>query len=178
MRYLRRFNENISIFNVEDWKKYLPDSVDIITNSGKWSLKKSDVNLVSDVLQVSYYHNTPNEYIDGGVNYDGEPDYLEFDIHIFKNNNGHDANSNVLKFNVNITYGDAMVSEFSIESPNNVKVIHYTGKGSLYDPDTFFGFSDDSLNELVNFFNRFGFKLSTDQFKFIDKENDEYQNKS
>ena len=175
MKHLRNFYENISIFNVDIWKKYLPNTLTIVTNSGKWSLKKSDVVLLSDILQISYYHNTPNEYYDGGVNYDGEPDYLCFDVHIFKENNGSNANSNDLKLNVNITYGDAMVSEFSIKG-NTINVIHYTGKGSLYDPDTFFGFDDISLEGLVDFFNRFGFSLEIAQFSFIDKENDTYTN--
>lgn len=173
MRHLRSFYESTSIFDVEVWKKYLPSSLDIVTDNGKWSLKKSDVVLLSDILQISYYHNTPEEYYDGGVNYDGEPDYLCFDIHIFKDNDGSNANSNNLKLNVNITYGDAMVSEFSIKD-NKVSVIHYTGKGSLYDPNTFFGFDDKSLNNLVSFFNRFGFTLKVNQFSFIDNENDSY----
>ncbi len=178
MKYLRSFNENTSIFNVDVWKKYLPSDIEIVTNSGEWKLKKSDVNLLNeDDLQISYYHNTPKEYIDGDVNHDGEPDYLEFDIHIVKKNDGYSANSNILKLDIDITYGDAMKSEFSITTPNKVDVIHYTGKGSMHDPNSFFGFTDKSLNDLVIFFNRFGFKLTTKDFLFIDKKNDEYKNK-
>lgn len=176
MKYLKRFNESTSIFDVSIWKKNLPNELEILTNSGSWVLKKSDVNLLNENnIQISYYHNTPKEYIDGGVNHDGEPDYLEFDIHIVKENNGYFANSNILKLDIDITYGDAMMSEFSITTPNKVDVIHYTGKGSLYDPESFFGFSDKSLSDLISFFNRFGFKLTEKDLLFIDKTNDEYK---
>jgi hypothetical protein len=166
MKYIKRFNENTSIFNVDIWKSYLPNELEIVTNSGSMILKKSDVNLLNQSdIQISYHQNTSTEN-------NGEPDYLEFDIHIVKENSGYAANSKNLKFDVDITYGDSMVSEFSIELPNKVSVIHYTGKGSLYDPDSFFGFSDKSLNELVNFFNRFGFKISSNDLSFIDEKNE------
>jgi hypothetical protein len=165
MKYLKRFNENISIFNFDIWKSYLPNDLEIITNSGNWILKKSDVNLLNqNDIQISYHQNAPQN--------SGEPNYLEFDIHIVKENSGYVSNSKNLKFDVDITYGDTMVSEFSIELPNKVSVIHYTGKCSLYDPDSFFGFSNKSLNELVNFFNRFGFKISSNDLSFIDEKNE------
>lgn len=165
MKYLKKFFEhNVSIFN-QDWKEFLPEELEVITDNGSFKLKKKDLILNNDLAQITYYQNVF-----------GEPDYLCFDICMVKNNSGHDSNPDSLKLNIDITYGDAMVSEFTIEAPNNVNVIHYTGKGSKLDSDTFFGFSDKSLTDLVNFFNRFGYKLSNDNFLFIDKENDDYNN--
>lgn len=50
---------------------------------------------------------------------DGEPDTLEFDMHFVKNQDG------TLKILVDITYGDSMVSEFSVQQPNKVDVMEY-----------------------------------------------------
>ena len=96
--------------------------------------------------------------------------FLEFDIHTSRNERG-------IKLNVDITYGDSMASEFSIESPNKINVIHYTGINSKYDPKTYFGFTDETINDLVNLFNSFNqdFKLTSDDFKFIDKDPDSYK---
>lgn len=103
-----------------------------------------------------------------------EPDTLEFDIHMVKTNDGTEANPDNLKLNVNITYGDNHVSKFTISKPGEVEVVHYSGFGSKYDEETEFGFEDDSLKELITFFNRFGFKLDTKDFTFIDKYKDSY----
>ena len=124
--------------------------------------------LNGDLIQMAYYQNTPEE--SGDVLSDGEPDYLEFDIHIDKNERG-------IKLLVDITYGDSMVCEFSIEAPNKINVIHYTGINSKYDPDTHFGFTDETINDLVKLFNSFnhGLKLTSDDFNFIDKDLDSYK---
>ena len=176
MKYLKRFFEHKIPYFSQEWKKLLPNSLEIMTDNGTYKLVKKDLMINGDLIQFDYYHNTPEEN-NGDVLVDGEPDFLEFDIHLMKKNNGMDSNPDTLRLNVNITYGDAMVSEFSIEMPNKVDVIHYTGKGSKHDPDTFFGFTDKSLEDIVNFFNSFGFKLSKQDFTFIDESNDEYQNK-
>jgi predicted Zn-ribbon and HTH transcriptional regulator len=168
----RIVSESISIFS-QDWKKYLPEEISIITDNGEFTLSKKDLMINGDLLQFSYYHNT-TESEDGDVLADGEPDYLAFDIHVMKKNDGTYANPDTLRLDVDITYGDAMVSEFSIEKPNKVDVIHYTGKGSMHDSDSFFGFTDKSLLDITNFFNTFGYNLTTKDFLFIDKTNDEY----
>lgn len=175
MKHLKRFFEHgISYFD-QNIKRVIPNKLEIVTDNGNYSLTRCDLMLNGDLIEIVYYHNTPSKN-NGDVLVDGEPDYLDFDIHVMKKNNGMESNPDTLRLDVDITYGDAMVSEFSIEMPNKVDVIHYTGKGSKYDPDTFFGFTDESLDSLVSFFNSFGFKLSKEDFKFIDKENDEYQN--
>jgi hypothetical protein len=68
-----------------------------------------------------------------------------------------------------------MAYEFTIEKPNVVKVHHYTGKNSIYDTETFWGFKKDSLTSLVSFFNSFGYETNLDDFKFIDDIPDSYQ---
>jgi hypothetical protein len=128
--------------------------------------------LNGDIIQITWYQNTfkvPND-----VNDDGEPDYIEFDIHMVKTNDGTFVNPDNLELNIYITYGDSMVSEFTISKPGDIKVINYTGYGSKYDKETEFGFEDETIKELVEFFNRFGFKLDSKDFTFIDKYKDSY----
>jgi hypothetical protein len=93
-----------------------------------------------------------------------------FDIHLVKDNDGFEANPDTLRLNVDITYGNRMCSEFIIEKPNKVNIILYDGKGSKYDSDNSFGFTDESLNHLVKFFNSFGYELTIGDLYFLDKE--------
>ncbi len=168
MKHLIKYNEsdNISIFS-QDVKKVIPKELKIVTSNGDFILKNTDLMINGDLVQIVYYHNTPSK--SGDPLSDGEPDYLEFDLHFNKNVNG-------IKILVDITYGDAMVSEFSIEVPNKVNIIHYTGIRSKYDPETIFSFSDESIHNLVEFFNSFshGIKLTTNDLNFLDKDNDSY----
>ena len=186
MKYLRKFNESdesYSYFDSNGWKKFLPKKLSLVTNNGNWELEipsdsnnlghATNVTNLMNCIQINYYQNTPKKQ-NGDVNRDGEPDQLEFDITIVKNNDGSKANPDTLKLNVDITYGDAMACEFIIEKPNKVSIIHYTGFGSKYDSETFFGFEDESLKDLVKFFNSWGFELTTDDFTFIDKYPDSY----
>jgi len=78
--------------------------------------------------------------------------------------------------NVDITYGDTMVSEFTIDSPNRVTPFHYTSVDSLLDSETKFSFSDESIKDLVEFFNRFSddFKLTPKYFVFLDSDDDSF----
>ena len=186
MRHLRKFNESesesVSIFD-SNWTKLLPKELTIITENGEYTLKVKGLdtehgypgiyNLMNSVSFI-YSHNTVEER-DGDVNADGEPDNLQFDISIVKDNKGDEGNpSESLRLNIDLTYGDAMICEFTIDYPNKVNVHHYTGKNSLHDSETYFGFSDKSLKELVEFFNRFGFTTTPEDFKFLDKEDDSY----
>jgi GMP synthase-like glutamine amidotransferase len=186
MKYLKRFNESeesYSVFDSQGWKKFLPKELSIVTQNGTWKLEipqeeygmshATNVTNLMNCLQINYVQNTPSRE-DGDVTRDSEPDQLEFDITIVKDNDGSDANPDTLKLNVDVTYGDAMVSEFTIEKPNKVTVLHYTGFGSQYDPNSFFGFEDESLEELVKFFNSWGYELSKKDFTFIDKYPDSY----
>ena len=169
MRHLKPFNRSrhVSIFN-QEVKNFFPDKIYLVTTQGDWVLDKKDLMLNGDLIQMSYYHNPSEKSND--VLSDGDPAYLEFDIHFNKNERG-------IKLLVDITYGDAMASEFSIEAPNKINVIHYTGVNSKYDPKTHFGFTDKTINDLVNLFNSFnhGLKLTPADLKFIDKYHDSYK---
>ena len=186
MKYLKSFNENrVSIFD-DNWSDLLPKSLKIITSNGDFDLslskEKSDlghnVNIshLFNNIQITYNQSTYDKPED--CNDDGEPDFLCFDIDLVKNNDGDDSNPNTLRLNINITYGDAMMSDFSIEKPNKINVTHYNGINSLHDPKTKFSFDDESLNKLIDFFNRFGFETTSDDFKFLDKELDNYEYKN
>lgn len=168
----RQLTENISIFS-QDIKKLLPNKLNLITSTGQWVLEKSDLMINGDLIQIAYYQNTPSK--SGDPLSDGEPDYLEFDIHILKKNDGTKANPDTLRLNIDITYGDAMVCEFTIDKPNKVNVHHYTSIKSKYDPETLFSFSDDSITDLINFFNSFGYTLDNKDLSFLDSDPNSYQ---
>ena len=186
MRYLKTYNfifENISIFKSDEWSKLLPNSLTIISDTGEWKLTRpnedygmkhaTNITNLMNGLQISYYQNTPS-MCNGDVTSDGEPDLLCFDITIVKKNDGTKSNPDTLKLSVDITYGDNMVSGFTIEKPNKVNLIHYNSYGSLYDPQTFFAFDDNSLIDLIKFFNSWGFNLTKDDLKFLDKYPNSY----
>lgn len=185
MKFLKKFNENrISIFD-DSWTDFLPSKLKIVTSNGNFELNlpKKKSNLGHNVnishlfnnIQITYSHSTYDNPED--CNNDGEPDYLCFDIDMVKNNDGRDSNPDTIKLNVNIVYGDVMMSDFSIQKPNKVSVTHYSGINSLYDPKTKFSFDNESLKELIIFFNRFGFETTLDDFKFLDTELDNYEYK-
>lgn len=167
--------DRVSMFD-ENVFKLLPQSLTIVSSTGIWTLKKSDFTLNNVKAEILYGQKTP-ELHDGDVTADGEPDTLEFDIHIVKDNDGTDANPDTLKLNIDITYGDSMVSEFTIEAPNKVEPHHYTGSNSLYDPNSTFSFDNKSLEALIEFFNRFSdkYNLTKDDFKFLDSDPNSYK---
>ena len=181
MKYLKYFelraygSNYVSILD-SDIENFLPKEMDIYTmggggdGGGNYQLKLDVVTRETDVLRVTYSQNTP-EKVDWDVTADGEPDTLEFDMHFVRK---YEGNSSKLKINVDVTYGDSMVSSFSLEAPNKVIVNHYTGLGSHIDSETHFGFCDGSLKELVKLFNRFGFTLHEKDFTFIDKYPETY----
>ena len=181
-RIVKESNDSVSIFD-SNWVKLLPKELTIITHNGEFNLKVKSLdtehgypgiyNLMNSVSFI-YDQNTVNDE-DGDVTADGEPDTLQFDITIVKDNDGSEANpKNSLRLNIDLTYGDAMMYAFTIDYPNQVHVHHYNGKDSLYDSETHFGFTDESLQELIVFFNRFGFTTSAKDFTFIDSDLDSY----
>ena len=181
MKHLKFFEnfqkeESVSMFDKQAMMRILPNELLVINDAGKWHLKLGDLSINLVKAEIMYYQNTVGDVQDGDVLADGEPDTLEFDIHIVKNNDGMEGNPDTLVLNIDITYGDAPVSQFSIQAPNNVSVTHYTGIDSLHDKDTTWSFSDDSIQKLVNFFNMWDdkFKLSPDDFKFLDSDPNSY----
>lgn len=151
----------------ENIKSKFPKKVECYTDHGTFTYKIGDVTREPDILRAAYngstYEKTDNPLLDG------EPDYIGFDIH-FIDENGK------LKTIVNITYGDAMVSEFSMTAPNKVKIGHYEGIDSKVSKETHFGFSDQSLDDIIKLFNSFdsSYKFTRNEFKFIDKYPDTY----
>jgi len=169
-------NDRISIFE-QDWKKLIPNELIVINDGGKWKCVKKDLLINDPVFSISYFNQSETDNVDNiDVLSDGEPDFLTFDISVVKNNDGTYSNPDKLKLNVDITYGDQMVSEFTIEAPNKVTPHHYTSVNSLYDPKTIFAFDDESLSKLVELFNRFNdkYKLTVNDFTFLDKEQNSY----
>ena len=130
-------------------------------------LHKNSCCINSDLIQFSYVDDS--EFEQGEVIGNGEPDGLGFDIFFVKNERG-------IKMNVDITYGDNMAYEFTLEAPNKINIVHYTGVGSLYDSETHWGFTESAINKLVQFFNRFnhGIKLSPKDLQFLDSNEESY----
>jgi len=185
MKWLKRFNESsYSIFDSEGWKKILPEKLILVTSTGNWELKlpqenyglghASNITNLMNGVQIDYTQITPSSQR-GEVLKDGEPDHLGIDIDIMKDNDGSSANPDTLKLNVSISYGDAMSAEFTIGKPNKVDVINYNGFNSQLDPETCFGFEDESISGLVNFFNSWGYELNKTDFTFLDKYLNSYK---
>lgn len=179
MRYLKTFEQvasEYSVFDTEAWERLLPNELTVVTDTGRWTLTKpewrngmghaTNVTGLMNSVQINYYQNTV-DVEEGDVTADGEPDQLEFDIDLVKDNDGSQANPDNLKLDVDITYGDSMKSEFTIRMPNEVTIGHYNGYGSMYDPETSFAFDDESLESLVSFFNSFGFSLDAADLDFL-----------
>lgn len=160
----------ISIFDQDWFEKLLPPTIQIVTHNGNFELLKNDSTINGDLIQFNYWHKGFDAENPSDVVTNGEPSCLEFDIHFAKNVDG-------IKMLVDITYGDHMACEFSIESPNKINIINYNGFNSKFDPKTHFGFSDKSIEDLLKFFNAFdhGLKLNKKDLTFIDKDLDSYQ---
>ncbi len=149
------FSQN-SMYDVK-WEKHLPDTITINYHNELRTFKKGNVMLVGDLVEITY---------DPVKNDWGKPDTLEFDLYFVKDNN-----TNKMRIDIDITYGDLMACEFSIESPNKVHVIQHTTYHSKFDPsNTVFALEDRSLNEFIEFLNKYpGFKLTKQDLRFLDK---------
>lgn len=190
MKYLKRFNEDIeatikpngtisanidvktdasnTIYD-ERWKSELPEFITINYHGKLYKFKKDNIMLHSDMVQITYA-STPMDSKESGEIW-GTPDTLEFDIYFTKDNE-----TNKVRLTVDITYGDLMACEFTVEAPNKIKVVEYTSYHSKFDPsNTVFALVDESLQSFINFLNRFeGMKLKKEDFKFLDQY-DNYQ---
>lgn len=153
MKYLKSyilFESNI--YDV-DWKTILPQQM-VILKDGEHTFKLGNIMKNSDMVQVTY-ENSNNEW--------GAPSTLEFDFYF--------SEDPKMRIDIDITWGDAMVCEFYVDSPSKVGVIEYTSFKSKTDPsNTIFALDNNSLKEFVDFLNKFdGFKLDVSQFKFLDQ---------
>ena len=182
MKYLKRFNENISIYDPK-WKELLPNTITVLKGQDcgidKWIYKKGNVMLNSDMLQITYD-------IDDQI----APDTFEIDIYFVKDDSEEKrgdstivVNSGQIKYDnnvgkhlpnlrltVDITFGDQMACEFTIDKQDGVKMFQDTTYGSKFDTtNTLFALSDESLKQLVDFLNRFnhGVNLKLEDFHFL-----------
>ena len=156
MKYIRKFFESINIYDV-DWQKLAPHSLCFKKGDHNVCFKLGNVMKHFDMIQITYETDKGEQW--------GMPDTLEFDLYFLKPQGKH------FKIDVDITYGNKMVSEFSLLAPNIVNIIQYTSFHSKWDPsETVFGFDDESLEKIVELFNKIdGFNLTIDQFKFLDQ---------
>jgi len=150
--------DNSRIIYKPEWESELPEVLSINYHNKVYKFKKGNIMLLGDMVEISY------DLLDGEVW--GAPDTLEFDIYFTKDNN-----SGNIRINVDITYGDLVACEFSIEKPNKINVIQTTSWGSKFDPsNTVFALTDDSLDEFINFLNMFpDIKLTRNEMKFLDQ---------
>jgi hypothetical protein len=176
MKYLKRFNENLSIYD-KSWESLLPSEIWVIKGGdGKHKFTKGNIMLNADMLQITY--DNPEPVI---------PDTLEFDIYFSKLDEEISGDSTLVKsfgsvqkidsnytgpirLNVDITYGDLVACEFSIDKKDGVKLIQDTTYGSKFDPsNTVFAFDKDSLLKIVEFLSKFnhGVRLKLEDFKFL-----------
>lgn len=180
MKYIKRFlehseNDRILLHDFQNWKQFIPKELNIITDNGEFKLKYDEKSIIDYTsIQILYNHNTLVET--GDPLSDGEPDTLEFDIKIMKNNNGSESNPDKTRLNIDITYGDAMVSEFTVDAPNKIIPYHYTSVDSVLDSETMFAFTDESIKKLCDFLNRFSknFRLTPKDFTFLDADPNSY----
>jgi hypothetical protein len=151
-----------------DIKRHFPKKMCVCNDSGDWELNLGDCEKTFPSIQAVYHHNTSEQ--SGDVLSDGEPDYLGFDMHFLEEGND-------VCLNVDITYGDAMMFSFKMSPGNTVNVGHYNGYGSKFDSQTKFHFTEESINNLINFFNLVNpmFKLTRDKFTFLDGDKNSFK---
>jgi hypothetical protein len=142
---IKRFNESVNIYDA-DIRKVAPKSL-IVKKDGK-NLKHSLGNIMkhSDMLQITF---------DRSHQEMGYPDTLEIDMYFIK-----PSGKNVFKIDIDITYGDLIVSEFSIYPPRKLHQIN--------DPKVDFCFDKKSVDDIVKFINDFTrFDLNTGDLDFL-----------
>ena len=81
MKYLKRFNENISMYDPE-WEKSLPETFSILKGEDdgvhKHVYKKGNIMLNSDMVQITYASTNIDSQESGEIW--GSPDTLEFEV--------------------------------------------------------------------------------------------------
>jgi hypothetical protein len=69
-----------------------------------------------------------------------------------------------------------MMFEFKV-SKGSVDVFYYNGYGSKFDPEYEFSFTEESIQDILKFFNRFEFGLKRSDFNFLDSDKSSYDTK-
>lgn len=179
MKYLRKFFEHTENIYQFDWHIIAPDKLVVIKGdstdldgnvldpkTGRSTHLKCEYklgNIMSDLVhQVTYDKNFENF---------GLPDTLELDVAVIKN-----ENQGRIVLNVEISFGDLIVSGFEISAPNKITLHQYTSFHSKTDPsNTVFAFDEPSLQKLLEFFNRFdSINLTRKELNFLDNNPDSY----
>lgn len=146
-------NDGMSFYD-KKWESFLPEKITVFKAGKSYEFTKGNTLLNASWVNVTYENHLY-----------GEPNSLMFDIeYVF------DDNNNEVKLDVDITYGDLMVSEFTIEAPNKINVGQYTSYGSKFDPsNTEFSLDSNALQSLANYFNAFdhGIHLTVEDLKFL-----------
>jgi len=136
---LKRFNEQVEdemIYN-DHFQDLLPPTLMVSKDGHKTIYKKGNVMKHSDMLQIVY---SSDEW--------GVPGDLELDLYFIQNGD--------LKLDVDVTYGDLMVWEFSLEKPNKYLLIQKVDD---------FKFEEESLKSLIPFFNQLDFSFTVNDLK-------------
>lgn len=138
---LKRFNEQVDdeMIYQDHFQDLLPQTLSVSKNGQKTTYIKGNVMKHSDMLQIVYSSD------DLGI-----PGDFELDLYFVQNGD--------LKIDVDMTYGDLMAVEFSLEKPNRVHLI---------DKVDDFKISIDSLESLLPFFNQLKFNLTIKDFDEI-----------
>lgn len=155
----------MNLFKKEEILSQLPKEIHLKTSNGKFKLDNSDCIIAPPQLFIVYHQWTPGDNND--VLKDGEPDYLGLDIQIIQEPK---------KCKCDITYGDAMMFSFDINPSGEVKVGHYNGYGSKFDPKYEFFFKEETIQGLLNFFTKLTeFPLKRDGFHFLDGDKNSFK---
>ena len=164
MKYLKKFyqvkNESNSttIYDI-DLNRILPEEL-TIQEYGEHSFKRGNIMKNVDMFQITYY-NSQNEW--------GYPDTLEIDLYTVQ-----DALTENIRFDIDITIGDFVVSEFSLVPPNKINVIQHMTYGTKFCRDCpIFAFTDESIEKLVEFLNHFsGMNVTPYDLRFLNNRDD------
>lgn len=141
-----------------DWEKELPETISINYHGEIHNFKKGNIMLLADLVEITYESYPENSW--------GKPDCLEFDMYFVKDNE-----NNKQRIDIDITYGDLVACEFSIEAPNKINVIQHTTYNSKFDPsNTVFALTDKSLDEFIGFLNKFPkIEITRKDMRFLDQ---------
>lgn len=157
MKFIKTFEQYGLSFYDKKWESYLPNKIVVFKDGHSYEFIKRNTLLNADWINITYENHLY-----------GEPNSLMLDVYYI-----FDINTNHVKLDVDITYGDLMVSEFTIEAPNKIKIGQYTSFDSKFDTsNTEFSLDNNSLNGLLNYFNAFdhGIHLSIEDLKFLSQE--------
>jgi hypothetical protein len=148
----------MNLFDSNSLKNILPQKLKIVTSNGEFELMKSDCTVAPPQVFITYHHFTPDKT--GNVLSDGEPDYLGFDVQFI---------SEPKKCKCDITYGDNVMFSFDVLKNGEIKVGHYNGYNSKFDPKYKFYFDEEGIKSIIEFLSVMSnFKIDRNKMNFLD----------